>query len=373
MAGGKLERYSRRKSKKPWRINMLSKAHWIKGQGVASAYEEQVRLVMDNLNSDFIVMESGRMKSDITHIHTVNPSFYLLTFSRRETGVRVGHVHMVPETVEHSLHIPWIFKQFFYKYLIFFYKRMDRLVTVNPYFIGVLEKYGVKRENISYIPNYVSGDVFHQFSEPRRRELRQKWGIPSDAFVVLGVGQTQVRKGIFDFIETAKNLPEHTFLWVGGFSFGKMTDGYEKVKEIMAHPPENVRFLGIVDREEMPEIFNLGDVLFLPSFEELFPMTVLEAMACRIPLLLRDLEIYGDILFDYYLREESVDGFSTILDRLKRDPDFYEKACRASESGHVFYSKEHVFSMWDSFYRSLLSENKGEENEFVEETGKRKN
>ena len=334
-------------------ISMLSGAGRIKGQGVASAYEEQVRLVKENMATDFVVTEGGYPKADITHYHTVNLSFYLYSFLRRRNGIRVGYVHMIPETVESSLKIPRIFKKAFYKYMISFYKKMDSLVTVNPYFIGELERYGVKREMVTYIPNYVSGEVFYRFTEEERQAARQEFGISADAFVVLCAGQTQVRKGIFDFIETAKRLPDVTFVWAGGFSFGKITDGYDAIKKIVESPPANVRFTGIVDRERMPEIYNLADVMFLPSFEELFPMTVLEAMACHVPILLRDLEIYEEILQDYYCKESSVDGFVRILSRLRDDGEFCRTAADASARGNTFYSKEHVFAMWDSFYRGL--------------------
>ena len=83
-----------------------------------------------------------------------------------------------------------------------------------------------------------------------------------------------------DFIEAAKKMPDCMFIWAGGFSFGRISDGYEEIKKMMKHLPSNVRFLGIVDREKMNEIYNMADVMFLPSYEELFPMTILESMNC---------------------------------------------------------------------------------------------
>ena len=82
------------------------------------------------------------------------------------------------------------------------------------------------------------------------------------------------------------------FVWAGGFSFGRISDGYEEIRKMMKHLPPNVRFLGIVDREKMNEIYNMADVMFLPSYEELFPMTILESMNCAVPVLVRNLPIY---------------------------------------------------------------------------------
>lgn len=330
-------------------INMMSSATSVKGQGVGSAYIEQVGLVKSELSDKFEVTENKHMKADITHYHTLNPNYYLGRKSATKYGRSVGYVHMLPETVETSLDLPRFMKNIFYKYMIKFYKSMDYLVTVNPYFIGRLAHYGVPKEKVTYIPNFVSSEVFHPVSAEEKKKLREKYGL-EDKFTVVCAGQLQVRKGVFDFVKIAEQMPDIQFVWAGGFSFGKITDGYDEIKKITANPPANIKFLGIIDREFMNEVYNLGDVMFLPSFEELFPMTILEAMCVNIPIVLRDLDIYPDILFDFYSRSDSVDGFIKELDRLHNDKDYYAQQVDASKRGNQFYSREHVAKMWDEFY-----------------------
>lgn len=336
-------------------INMMSSATKIKGQGVGSAYIEQVNLVKSGLADRFIVTENARVKPDITHYHTLNPDYYLFRKSRTKNGRSVGYVHMLPETVETSLNLPRFMKQIFYKYMIKFYDSMDYLVTVNPYFIGRLEHYGVDRSKVTYIPNYVSSEVFHPVSREEKATLRKKYGIPEDKFVVVCAGQLQIRKGVFDFVEIAKRMPDVEFAWAGGFSFGKITDGYKEIQQLSENPPANLKLLGIIDRQYMNEIYNIGDVMFLPSFEELFPMTILEAMCANVPILLRDLDIYPDILFDFYSKGNSVDEFIAELDRLRTDKEYYSERVAASKRGNEFYSKEHVTKMWDEFYTMVYN------------------
>ncbi len=338
-------------------INMKSSAQKVKGQGVGSAYEEQVDLVKNGLADRFSVSVNRHMSADITHYHTVNFPFFLSVPFAKLKGTTVGYVHFLPETMEQSLKLPKIAKKVFYKYLLTFYKSMDHLVTVNPYFIERLAAYGVNPGKVTYIPNFVSDKEFHPVSPERKIQIRQEYGLDPKRFTAVCAGQLQTRKGIFDFVECAKRLPEIQFVWAGGFSFGKITDGYEEISKIVANPPENIKFTGIIDREDMNDIYNLGDVMFLPSYEELFPMTILEAMNCKIPLLLRDIPIYENILFDYYLREKDNDGFVRALKRLRDDPDYYRKAQSDSWRGHEFYNKEHVLSMWDDFYTGLVTQN----------------
>ena len=335
-------------------INMMSKAHTVKGQGVSSAYDEQVTLIKSGLPDKYTICENKLKSADITHYHTVNPEYFLTLPFVKRNGVTVGYVHFLPETVDQSLKLPPAAKKVFYKYLISFYRHMDYLVTVNPCFIDKLEAYGIDRKKVTYIPNFVCDDLFFPLDPDQKNPLREQYGLDKDKFTVVCAGQLQRRKGIFDFVECAKALPQMQFVWAGGFSFGHMSDGYEEIKKIVEHPPENLKFLGIIEREKMNEVYNLGDVMFLPSYEELFPMTILEAMNCRLPILLRDVELYENILFDYYLKAKDLDGFIKTLSRLESDPKYLEQGREMAWKGHEFYNKEHVLTMWDNFYARIV-------------------
>lgn len=339
----------------PIEINMKSSALKIKGQGVGSAYLEQVELIRE-MPQKFSVIINKNTRSPITHYHTVDLRFYLFRPFITSKGASVGYVHMLPETVDTSVRLPKLFKKVFYKYMISFYKHMDFLVTVNGYFIDVLSnKYGVPREKITYIPNYVSSDNFHPVPTEKKAQLRKKYGIDENAFVVMSAGQLQVRKGVFDFLKMAEKLPDITFVWAGGFSFGAFTDGYKEIQKVLENPPKNVKFLGIVDREYMNDVYNLADVMILASFEELFPMSILEAMCVGLPVLLRDLPIYEEILRDFYIKAHDVNGFVDCIKRLMSDKEFYSETAYASKRGNEFYSKDNIKKMWEDFYTMVYN------------------
>ncbi len=334
-------------------INMLSSADKIKGQGVGSAYLEQVNLVQNGLDKEYKVVINKRERTEIMHYHTIDLKHYLsIPFAKRK-GVTVGYVHFLPETVEGSIKLPNVIKKVFYRYIISFYRSMDYLVTVNPNFIPKLEAYNIDKKKITYIPNYVSNEKFYNLSNEDKYKAKEKFKIAKDAFVVLGVGQIQTRKGVIDFINIAKKLPEVQFIWAGGFSFGNITDGYKELKSEMDNAPKNILFTGIVERDLMNDIYNVSDVLFMPSYNELFPMSILEAMNTYTPILLRDLELYEDILFDYYLKKHDNEGFMGAIEKLKNDSSYYEHAKEKAIRGHNFYSKESVLDMWKIFYKKV--------------------
>lgn len=336
-------------------INMLSSADKVKGQGVGSAYLEQVRLVREGLGDEFDIKINDSSYADIMHYHTIDPKHYVsMLASKKKDAITVAAVHFLPETLEGSLKLPKIPTKVFYEYIIKFYKEADYLVTVNPIFIDKLVAYGIDKSKIKYIPNYVSKENFYEMNEDEILKLKEKHGIAKDKFTVLCAGQLQTRKGIFDFIEIAKQMPDVQFVWAGGFSFGNITAGYKDVKEILENHPDNVKFTGIVDRSVMNELYNIANVMFLPSYSELFPMIILEAMNCGTPLLLRDLDIYPDILFDFYLKGNNNEEFINQINKLKNDKKFYETCSSKSRTGSEFYSKENVLRMWEEYYNTIL-------------------
>lgn len=338
------------------KINMLSSADKVKGHGVLSAFIEQVNLVREGLKSSFEVKVNKFEFCDIMHYHTIDFKFFLSIPFAKLRGTTVAYVHFVPETLDGSLKLPKLIKAALYKYVIWFYKSVDHIVVVNPCFIEVLKKYNINEEKITYIPNFVSEENFFRYDNKKIKTLRKQFNIQAESFVVLGVGQVQTRKGILDFIEVAKQLPDVQFLWAGGFSFGSITDGYEELKKVVENPPPNVRFLGIIGRDQMNDIYNIADLLFLPSYSELFPMSVLEAMALKIPVLLRDLDIYKDIYFDCYLKGSNVEDFVHVISKTIEEGETYVTWCKNSWKCHEFYSKSFVLNEWKQFYGKIYHE-----------------
>lgn len=333
-------------------IDMLSHATSAPAQGVGSAYLEQSQLIRD-FGSDVFQVEinQGTRKADIVHVHSVNPDFY---FKMNKKTLSVCYVHFLPETLKGSIHLPKPLFTLFCKYIISFYRRAKEIVVVNPSFIKPLTQYGIPESRITYIPNFVDERTFHQVSYERKYALRRKYEIPDDRFVVISVGQVQTRKGVHDFLKVAEKNPEILFLWLGGFSFKAITDGYKELKKEMDAKRENVRFLGIVDREKMPEYYGLSDLFFLPSYNELFPMSLLEACSVGLPYLVRDLDLYKPILPGEYFRGSDAESFSQIIRTLANDKTQYEEGIDLSARIKEKYSRKNIYRIWEQYYQKLL-------------------
>lgn len=331
------------------KITMFSAAESVPGQGVGSAYRELVNLLERKFPEELELQYNTMKSTDISHYHTINFPYFLSTFLPKR-GRKLGYVHFIPETLEDSIKLPRPIKKMFYWYLMTFYKRMDHLVVVNPTFIDKLVDLGVKRERVTYIPNFVAKETFFPMTAEEKVDVRAELDIPEDDFVILGVGQVQERKGIWDFIALAEESPNWHFIWAGGFSFGAMTAGYEELKKVVDNPPSNLHFPGIVDRSLMNKYYNAADVFLLPSFTELFPMSALEAFSTGTPTVLRDIELYRAILDGYYVPADGRPGMQEALQRLSEDATFTEKLSQEALAASDRYSEDNVADIWLKFY-----------------------
>ncbi|KAF1296403.1 glycosyltransferase [Enterococcus sp. JM4C] len=339
------------------KITMFSTADKVKGQGVGSAYLELLAMLKKYFSKEFSIEINTYKAADISHYHTVDFVYYLSTFLWNR-GVKLGYVHFLPETLEGSIKLLPLFQKVFNWYVLSFYKRMDHLVVVNPSFIEKLVALGVPEERITYIPNFVSPKVFYEAQAEQKTAWRKENNLSEEDFVVLGVGQIQQRKGIDDFVQLAIQNPEVQFIWAGGFSFGKITDGYQKYQKIYDNPPKNLRFTGIIERDEIVQYYNMADLFLLPSYNELFPMSILEAFSCGTPVMLRNLDLYDSILKETFVTADDIDEMQVKLVRLVENPDelhdFQEKSRRAAQR----YSEESCAATWLSFYTELAKKKK---------------
>ncbi len=340
------------------RINMLSNADVAKGQGVASAYNEQVNLVKKIDDFD-IFINSKSSEFDIYHIHSVNPS-YKLRMNKKH--LNIVYVHFIPEKNHESIKLPKPAEKLFDSYVNSFYRKADELVVVNPCFISDLEKLGIPKEKITYIPNYVDHTTFRPLSKEEISKIKDKYNIPHDKFVVLGCGQIQTRKGFDDFINTATLSPDIQFIWVGGFSFGRIMHGYRKYKKLLKNLPQNVIHIEILDRKYMNEIFNACDVLFMPSFMELFPMTILEMANVHKPVLLRNLELYEPILFGKFAKGTNPEEFSAELYKMMVDATYYTEQVNNSIFISDFYNEDVLKKTWKEYYQRVFIKWKSKKN-----------
>ncbi len=154
-----------------------------------------------------------------------------------------------------------------------------------------------------------------------------------------------VRRYVFSFYDRMEHLV------VVNPTFIEDLDGYERYKKIMDNPPENLIFPGIVEPERMRELYALADLFLLPSYNELFPMTILEAASCEAPIMLRDLDLYKVILEGNYRPTTDVEDMKEAILEYRDHPEALKELKEKAKAISKEYSEEHLLEIWLKFYR----------------------
>jgi len=175
-------------------------------------------------------------------------------------------------------------------------KKATLIVTVSKYSRNkIIQFYDVDKTKIRIVPNGVDLQRFKpvQGLESIKRQI----GIDSK-FCVLFVGRLIPRKGLRFLIEAAKHIvkefKETIFVIVG--------DGPLK-NHLMAYLKEinlsgNFVFLGDVNENVLPAVYNCADVLALPSIQEGLGIVLLEAQAAAKPVVAFDVGGVSEAVVD---------------------------------------------------------------------------
>ena len=223
------------------------------------------------------------------HVNTILPDSVLAALGaklRRRKVVWYGHSTM--EDFRSSFKGSNALAPLFKRWITFCYGLGDVVLTPTEYSRKLLEGYGLKKPVYS-ISNGVDTEFFKPDSAARSA-LRARYGLGEEEKVVVSVGHMIARKGLPEFLELARNVPEAKFLWFG-WTNPKLIP--QEIVRDMENAPENVIFPGFVGREELREAYQGADVFAFLSHEETEGIVVLEALACGIPTVVRDIPVYG--------------------------------------------------------------------------------
>jgi len=145
----------------------------------------------------------------------------------------------------------------------------------------------------------------------KRSLLRKKYGI-GKGFVFLYLGQLIERKGIQDLLNAFKTRQNRnaSLLIVGD---GVLRSQIKKI--ICLSDDKNIILHSSIQRDLIPEVLAISDLLVLPSHLEVWGLVVNEAMAFGLPVIISDKVGAGDDLI-----KEGINGFifpAKNIDRLR--------------------------------------------------------
>lgn len=233
---------------------------------------------------------------DIIHINTWFLKSYRMSKKAHKNGKKVVyHAHSTEEDYRNGFIFSKATSKIVKWWLVKCYGSGDVIVTPTPYSKRLLEGYkGLEKKKIYAISNGIDMTLF-QKDEKAGEEFRKAYGYTKDDKVIIGVGLYIRRKGIVDFVELAKMMPEYKFVWFGKSPLSAATND---VKKAVNTKLDNLIFAGYVPQEKIKEAMNSLDLFIFPTLEETEGIPIIEALACKCPSIIRDIPVFDNWLID---------------------------------------------------------------------------
>lgn len=267
---------------------------------------------------------------DILHINTYFPASYATALLAKKRGKKiVYHAHSTEEDYKDGFVLAKETAKQFKKWLIRCYSLGDVIVTPTLYSKKLLDTYGMDRQ-IYAISNGIEIDKFKR-NKLLGQKFRETYGYKKQDKVIIGIGLYIERKGIVDFVELAKRMPDYKFIW---FGYSPLAAATKAVKKAVNTKLDNLIFAGYVESEMIIGAMSGCDLYLFPTLEETEGIPAIEACACKCKTLIRDIPVFDGWLEDgvNVYKAKDIDDFELKIPKIINGelPDLTEVAYKVA-------------------------------------------
>lgn len=230
--------------------------------------------------------------------------------------------------VVHGLDLTYKMKLYQKLWVGNFIKKMDKLIAVGNETIKVGVEKGIGPEKFSFIPNGV--DTEKNLGNWSRKDLEKVIGENiEDKKILFTSGRLAKRKGVSWFVENVMPKLNSDIIYIVA---GEGPDKENIKKAIEKNNMQaRIKMLGYVPDEARNILFNTCDLFIQPNIKvdgdmEGFGISVIEAAACRLPVVASALEGLKDAIKDeqngFLVEPYNMDGYVNKINELLANNDF---------------------------------------------------
>ena len=224
--------------------------------------------------------------------------------------------------------------------------RATKDITLVPvsYWIGDVAKESfLSNCKMKVIHNGIDLNVFR----PSKSNIKEKLGIPVDKFIVLGVANHfGKRKGYSDFVKLNDLIPEIQIIIVGA-----------SAKEIENAPIGIIAIGRTESQQKLVDLYSCADVYVNPTYEDNFPTTNLEALACGTPVITYQTGGSPEAIDDetgIIVEKGNVNQLvEAILEIQKKGKLHYSEKCR--QRAELKFNKDERFMDYIKLYDEIIN------------------
>lgn len=220
------------------------------------------------------------------------------------------------------------------------------IVPVSDWLGNNIRQSHLKDRDIQVIHNGIDIKTF----SPQPKNAHERYGINKQKKIVLGVAAVwDTRKGLNDFYELAKRLPADDYAIV---IVGQRT---EDIKSL-----ENACQMVFVDRTqnalELAQLYSSASVFVNPTYQDNYPTTNLEAIACGTPVITYRTGGSPEAVDEntgLVVEQGDIDAIADAIRNMKEYP-LSSEACRKRAEEH--FDKDKCFEEYIELYNQILNE-----------------
>jgi glycosyltransferase involved in cell wall biosynthesis len=287
---------------------------------------------------------------DLLHAHQYTPFFYgsaARLLSRRPSVLFTEHGRFYPDHPRR--------KRMVANRLLL--ERRDRVVGVGRAVRqALIDNEGLPPARVGVIYNGIDPDTFRNGIE-RRLAVRQEIGVGAGDFLLLQVARLVPQKDHLTSLRTiarvARKRPDARLVLAGDGPQLRLILEFVAARNLS----DRVRVLGL--RTDVPRLLAAADAVLLTSLSEGVPLTLLEAMAARLPVVATDVTGVGEVV---------VDGTTGLLAPAGDDEALAERVLRLAgdaelrrqlgrqgrERVEAQFSEAQMLAAYERLYREML-------------------
>lgn len=293
-------------------------------------------------------------KVDIVHFHSPLFTFLHGLLKKKKFPLIMTTHYLLDVKLSDSAAI--IYNSFIKRMTVYIGQNVDKIVCVNEDYIPVFTEWGVDPNKLIYIPNGVNTNRF----SPGKSKFEKKF---QNQKLIVYFGRLHYQKNVDLLIKSFKYVKEK-IKDVKLIIIGTGND-YDKLKA-MSSSDKDITMTGFVSDEDLIDYLRVADVVVFPSRGENASFTLMEAMACELPVVSSDVgnakKILGDgrgILLKKYTEKEIAE---ICIDILSDD----QKAEKIGKIARKYVEEHHS---WDK----ISKQTQGLYEEVIKEKNKSKN
>jgi len=219
------------------------------------------------------------------------------------------------------------------------------IITPSQWLAGFVRQSYLKKYPVFVINNGIDINIFR----PIKNSLRKQHNLEKKKVVIAVASTWSNRKGLNDIFLLSRKLSDDYRIIIVGL----------KNKQVKALPESIIGISKTNNTEELAELYSMADVYINPTYQDNFPTTNLEALACGTPIVtyrtggsIESVDEDTGVIVEQNDIEGLVQGIEYLCQKNK---SIISEKCR--KKALLNYDKNSKFNEYYNLYKKILATN----------------